>query len=262
MLAHTQAGLPLPDALNQLGAAAPGGAAFPVRFVPQPAELLDGAYERHIYLLREVPTREGWHDFFNGLCWLRFPQTKQTLNRLQADAVAATLAQQGTLQGRRGPLRDALTLFDENAALLLAPEPLWQALLARDWQRLFVGLRPLWADAQLVLFGHALLEKLVQPYASITAHVLCAPVPRELGVQVGQECIEEVGTHTDSPAAAHPWDGWLAQRLSADPEWLAGRPAKPFTPLPVLGVPGWWPANESTAFYADQTVFRPPRQPC
>ena len=34
---------------------------------------------------------------------------------------------------------------------------------------------------------------------------------------------------------------------------------KPFTPLPVLGVPGWWPANEATGFYADAQVFRPLR---
>lgn len=239
----------LPEALNLQAEALPASG-VPVRFVPQPPELLDGAYERHIHLRREVPTREGWHDFFNGLCWLRFPQTKQALNRLQADAVAVTLAQQGSLQGQRGPLRDALTLFDENAALLQAPEPLWQALLARDWQRLFVTLRPLWAEARLVLFGHALLEKLVQPYASITAHVLCAPVP------------QEVGAHTHEEATTHSWDGWLAQRLLADPQWLAGRPTKPFTPLPVLGVPGWWRANEAPAFYADQTVFRPPRRPC
>ncbi|MFN7122209.1 MAG: DUF3025 domain-containing protein, partial [Hydrogenophaga sp.] len=36
---------------------------------------------------------------------------------------------------------------------------------------------------------------------------------------------------------------------------------KPFTPLPVLGVPGWWPANEDAGFYADASVFRAPRQP-
>ncbi len=33
--------------------------------------------------------------------------------------------------------------------------------------------------------------------------------------------------------------------------------AKPFTPLPVLGVPGWWPANDATGFYDDAAVFRP-----
>ena len=49
-------------------------------------------------------------------------------------------------------------------------------------------------------------------------------------------------------------DAWLAQDLTADK--LA---TKPFSPLPVLGVPGWWPANETPAFYDDASVFRPRR---
>jgi hypothetical protein len=49
-------------------------------------------------------------------------------------------------------------------------------------------------------------------------------------------------------------DAWLAQDLT--PEKLA---RKPFSPLPLLGVPGWWPANEDPAFYADASVFRPQR---
>jgi len=32
--------------------------------------------------------------------------------------------------------------------------------------------------------------------------------------------------------------------------------AKPFSPLPVLGVPGWWPANADHRFYDDPAVFR------
>ena len=223
------AGADLPGALNAAGLA-------PVRFIPQ-ADLPEGvAYESHIYATGGVPTREGLHDFFNALCWMRFPQTKRLLNRWQAQAIEAA----GGVQSTRGPLRDALTLFDENVALLQAPEPLWQALLARDWQTLFVGLRPLWAQARLVLFGHALTEKLVTPYKSITAHVLCLPVPMGLP------------SADDSPL--HPWDAWLAGVLS--PEMLA---TKPYTPMPVLGTPGWWPDNETPAFYDDATVFRPPR---
>jgi hypothetical protein len=38
--------------------------------------------------------------------------------------------------------------------------------------RLFVTQRELWAEARLLLFGHALLEKLVTPRKPITAHVL------------------------------------------------------------------------------------------
>jgi hypothetical protein len=217
-------GLALPDALN---AAAPG----PLRAVPQ-AALPEGlAYEAFIADSASVPTRENLHDLFNGLVWHRFPLAKRRLNRLQADAIAA----QG-VGAVRGPLRDAITLFDENAALLQAPPALWAALRARDWPRLFVGERTLWAQARLMLFGHALLEKLVTPYKSITAHVYAEPVPAALG---------------DDLAA---WDAWLAGQLHAD-----GLARKPFTPLPVLGVPGWWPANGAPGFYDDPQVFRAPR---
>ncbi|WP_439113601.1 DUF3025 domain-containing protein [Hydrogenophaga sp.] len=219
-----EAGVPLPQALTHRAVQGP-------RFIPQ-AELPAGvAYEAHIYDTGTVPTREGLHDFFNGLCWMRFPLTKRRLNQLQATEIAAAGVGQV-----RGPVRDGLTLFDENAALLQAPDALWDALVARDWTRLFVELRPLWAQARLVLFGHALLEKLVVPYKSITAHVVREPVPLALG---------------DDLAA---WDGWLAGRLSA-----AELATKPFTPLPVLGVPGWCPANEDPTYYADAGVFRPKR---
>jgi len=33
--------------------------------------------------------------------------------------------------------------------------------------------------------------------------------------------------------------------------------SKPFAHVPVLGVPGWWPANEVADFYRDASVFRP-----
>ncbi|MGZ5271444.1 MAG: DUF3025 domain-containing protein [Ramlibacter sp.] len=217
--ARWRAGGPLCDALNQ----EPGA---PVRFVPQPA-LPDGEpYERFIHATGTCPTRENLHDFFNGLCWLRLPATKRRLNALQAQAIA-----QGGIGGRRGPVRDAITVFDENGLLLDAPAPLWTALLARDWWRLFVDLRPLWGEAKVLVVGHALLEKLAAPRKDMTAHVWAAPCP------------------LDSVAVA---DAWLAARCT--PERLA---AKPLTPLPVLGIPGWWPANENFSFYDDSVVFRP-----
>ncbi len=206
-------------------AAQPGA---PVAFVPQSALPEGTAYEQYIWDTRRVPTRDNLHDFFNGLVWLRFPHTKRRLNQLQAQAIAA----QG-VQAVRGPLRDALTVFDENGAVLQAPEPLWEALRARNWQALFVDLRPLWREARLLLSGHAVLEKLVSPRKPMVAHVYQAPLA------------------IDSIAKL---DAWLAQDI--DTQRWAG---KPFSPLPVLGVPGWWPANEDAVFYADPLVFRPPR---
>ncbi len=219
---NVAAGLSVADALNAVQLA-------PRRFIPQ-AELPAGmAYEQHIFDTGCVPTRDGLHDFFNGLAWMHFPRTKLRLNALQAAQIASS-----GIRPVRGPARDALTLFDENVALLQAPDALWSALAAKDWQTLFVRLRPLWADTQLILFGHALTEKLVCPRKPMTAHVF-----RVL-----------------EPSRALPdIDAWLAAGLSA--ELLA---SKPFANLPVLGVPGWWAENEDRAFYADSSVFRAPRK--
>ncbi len=216
-----QSGTPLPDALNRM----PGAA---VRFVAHSALPAGQAYEAFIFDTGTVPTRDNLHDFFNGLVWLRYPQAKRRLNALQAEAIAQT-----GVGAVRGPLRDAITLFDENGAVLFAPAPLWQALAARDWRRLFVDLRPLWRQAQLVLVGHALLEKLEAPRKPITAHVYQA--------QGAMDSVADV-------------DAWLAGALDA-----AHLATKPFLPLPVLGVPGWWPENENFCFYDDSLVFRSAR---
>lgn len=202
-------------------------AGVPVRFVPQAELPTDMAYEQFIFEQQRVPTRDGLHDFFNGLVWLHFPQTKRRLNQLQAEQIAAD-----GIQPVRGPLRDALTVFDENAALLQVPDALWDALAARDWPQLFITLRPMWMQTRLTLFGHALLEKLVRPRKAITAHVYRVPLD----------------------VAPTALDAWLAQDLH-DEQLVS----KPFVPLPVLGVPGWW-SKQDTAFYADAQVFRPLRR--
>lgn len=197
-------------------------------FVAQHALPAGRAYEAHIFQTRSVPTRDNLHDLFNGLVWLAFPQAKRRLNELQAGEIA-----RAGVTTVRGPLRDALTLFDENGALLDAPPALWQALVARDWRTLFVTQRGLWREARLLLFGHALLEKLVTPRKPITAHVLLA-------------------SDAAAPAACAFDDARIARAL--DPQRLQ---RKPFVPLPVLGVPGWCAGNQAPAFYADTHVFRP-----
>ncbi len=215
-------------ALNGVCAQRESAAQPGVVFVPQASLPSGEAYEAFVFRTAQVPTRNGLHDFFNGLCWLQFPATKQRLNQLQA----AHIASHG-VQPVRGPARDALTIFDENAAFLQCPDALWEALVVKDWRRLFAELRPLWAHSELVLFGHALLEKLVTPRKSITAHVYRA--------QGADRSLASL-------------DAWMAADLSA--EKLA---AKPFAHLPVLGVPRWWQANAAAGFYDDPAVFRAPR---
>ena len=225
--ARVAAGASVADALNALidAGEVPGPG---VRFAGQQALPPGAAYERFVFEERRVPTRDNLHDFFNGLVWLHYPATKRRLNQWQAEAIAAD-----GVGAVRGPLRDAITVFDENGALLCAPPALHEALAARQWRRLCVELRPLWGQARLLLFGHALLEKLASPRKSITAHVHQAPA-----------AINDVATA----------DGWMADAFT--PQALA---AKPFKPLPVLGVPGWWAGNENFCFYDDSLVFRSAR---
>jgi hypothetical protein len=214
------------QALNALA-----NAACPVEFAPQEAMPEGAAYEQFIFEQRRVPTRENLHDFFNGLVWLQFPHTKSRLNALQHGEIRAH-----GIQATRGPLRDALTLFDENAAFVCLPDPVLTALRERDWHTALVTHRQVWIDSPPLLFGHALLEKLVSPYKSITAHVFTA-----------QSAINPVAKRDEL-------DALIAAQLL--PERLV---PKPFLPLPVLGVPLWSVANSDPAFYRDASVFRTPR---
>lgn len=172
-------------------------------------------YEQHIAATGRVPTRDNAHDLFNGLVWLRCPAFKTALNQAHVGAPPAA-------PGRRGPLRDALTLLDESGLLLAAPPALQAALRERDWIGLFVTQRRLWQQARALVVGHALLEKLLSPRKPLCARVLFVD-------DVDEPRLPPALTPADLP------------------------------PLPVLGIPGWWPANASQAFYADDQVFRAKR---
>ncbi|MBF5004110.1 DUF3025 domain-containing protein [Diaphorobacter caeni] len=208
-------------------------------FVDQHALPPGMAYERFIFENRRIPTRDSLHDFFNGLIWLHFPRTKRLLNQWQAREIAA----QG-VGAVRGPLRDAITVFDENGALLFAPQPLREALRHREWRRLGEELRPLWRQSRLVPVGHALLEKLVSPRKNITAHVFLP----EGGVDPGADTNLNLNLNINLNVDA---DAWMARHFEA-----RAFATKPFNPLPVLGVPGWWSENENFCFYDDSDVFR------
>ena len=225
VLWHQSAGMPVADALNRAMADTPPQLpAGPMRCVPQVDLPAGEAYEAFIHRTAQVPTRNNLHDLFNGLVWLARPALKARLNALQAAEI-----QRAGVGAQRGRLRDALTLFDENGAVLDGPAGVVDEVVAalaadlrkRDWTALFITHRARWAGVRLTLIGHALLEQLASaPRKPLTANVL-----------VGDPL-----------------------RLSAE-DWAS----KPFLPLPVLGVPGWWPANEASDFYADAAVFRPLR---
>ena len=227
------------------------GRGQPLSFIAQDELPECAAYEAHIAATGCVPTRHNLHDFFNALAWFSFPRIKATLNARQAAAIDAL-----GVGPTRGGVRDALTLFDENAVLYASSDPaLAAALHGFDWRTLFVAQRAAWespavfesgsdgsARCEVRVFGHALLEKLIAPYAACTAHAWVVEVPE---------------AYFTWPRAQR--DVYLDETVSttlANTDVLNGRS---FAPLPVLGIPGWCAENADPHFYDDPRVFRPPR---
>jgi hypothetical protein len=207
-----------------------------IRFVPS-TELDDGAYEHRIYTSGQVSTRPGnWHDLFNALVWMRFPRTKVAMNSLHFNAPS------NSSPNSRGALRDALTLFDESGAIVFSqnPKPL-EALAQRQWAGIFEN-DGLQRQTQYLICGHAMLEKYLSPYKAMTAKALLIIVdadamnlPRALLLAKLDNRLAEL---------------LLAGKLLTTPACL--------TPLPLAGIPGWWPGSQQDHdFYADKNVFRP-----
>lgn len=230
---------PEPDTLNRL---LPKGtntvSGHPVRFVDT-GLVAQQAYEQRIWDTGQVGTRANhWHDLFNALVWARWPRSKAAMNAQHQAGMAQSC------DGRRGNLRDALTLFDECGMVLLSSRAeLLQALAVRDWQAAFVRLGDAWRDAVLAsLVGHAMLEKFLNPYKAMTAQALLVLADPGTLAQARHVILRQV-------------DAWLAETM------LAGRllrsPAD-LSPVPIAGIPGWWQASaQDPGFYADQEVFRP-----
>lgn len=227
-------GADLRDALNAhpLTQAIHTSGGHALHFIPQDTLPAGTAYEAHIAATGAVPTRDNLHDFFNALIWLHWPCAKAALNARQARAIA-----RDGINAARGTVRDAATLFDENALIFLhtddAPE---RSLTSFDWQSLFVQGRAAWgATCSVLPFGHALLEKLIAPYKSITAHAW----PVRAALSADRTSLDVALADTLLNAELIPRD---------------------FRPLPVMGIPGWCDANEDADFCLDTTVFRPGRR--
>ena len=210
----------------------------PLRFVTQAALPTGVAYEAFISQTGQIPTRQNLHDYFNALVWLGFPAIKRQLNALQAAQIEASGVGQS-----RGGTRDAATIFDENCALLVASDTtqartLVESLRAHQWQQVFIEQRELFDQhIEVWLFGHALMEKLVTPYKGITAHAWPVTVPERFFAMPHQQRRELLDVQVADDLQQH------------------GLSTTRFTPLPVLGIPGWWQPQDAI-FYADTTVFR------
>ncbi|WP_296192948.1 MULTISPECIES: DUF3025 domain-containing protein [unclassified Psychrobacter] len=222
-----------------------------LQFVSQKALPEGEAYERFIGTTGNIPTRDNLHDLFNGSIWLTFPKTKALLNYYHMLEIK--------LQGigaSRGRVRDTITVFDENGAILVTAESsIGKALIDFNWQESLVAPRDKWdepkqlnnqAQAAVYIFGHALLEKLLHPRKALCAHSIVINVTQEFFALSLSERIN----HLDQKVADY------MDALLSEPDVS---PRK-LSPLPILGVPHYWAENVQPSFYDDSHVFRSGRR--
>lgn len=195
-------------------------------------------YEPRIYRQGHLSTRaNSWHDLFNLLVWLRFPRTKAQLNALHYQEIERKAAPAG---GNRTRAQDVLTLFDEGGLVVVARDPEWLDLIRRfEWRELFWRRRDvLPANLHFHLFGHALYEKLLRPYAGLTAKAILLHAPALFDL---------------TPTAYWPALDRLAAERWTDPALLAS--SRTLAPVPFLGYPGW-DANDDPRYYDNSDYFR------
>ena len=222
-----------------------------LKFVSQNALSETQGYEQFIAMTGNIPTRDNLHDLFNGSIWLTFPKTKAILNYHHMLEIAKRRDEQDNSQSR-GRVRDTITVFDENGAVLVTSQPsIGEALIDFDWQNSLINPRahfdnPLSpksdAQAAVYIFGHALLEQLIEPRKPLCAHSVIIHVHENFFRLSTAERVH----YLDNTLAEY-MDMLLSQH-KVTPRQLA--------PLPILGVPHFWSENSDPSFYDDAYVFR------
>lgn len=199
-------------------------------------------YEQIIYQQNIIPTRpDSWHDLFNGLIWLQFPKTKGLLNQQHVEDIELYGVSPRTVR------RNNLTHFDECGVILTyqkdsIAEQLIKYLAMHRWQSVFIENRSSWGnELNSFIFGHANLEMLLQPFIGLTGKYLALQVDAEFSGLSYKEQLK----HIDEKMLKH------IEQTNV----FATK--KPMHPIPLLGIPGVWDANNNPSFYANTDYFRP-----
>jgi hypothetical protein len=218
------------------------------RFICQESMPEDARYyEQIVFEDHAIPTRrESWHDFFNGIIWLQFPQTKTYLNRLHISEINTHGLDPRT------KVRNHITHFDECGIVLFITGARLFAKLAllfdtQEWATIFCGLKEEWHTNILpVVFGHANLEMLLTPFTGLTGKVLLIQIDDKQRTK-----------GLSSLLGSRVLDTLLVQHIQTNQTLFAN---KPFYPLPILGIPHWHYGPQDSAFYTNEGYFMPKRQ--
>ncbi len=206
--------------------------------VSQSAEIqcFEEQYEPRVYLKGELQTRtENWHDFFNAMVWLRFPDSKKTLNALHY-----TSSLKRTAGSNRSTLENRITQFDECGAVIVSSDGhLLQLIQQHQWEELFLQHRDrLHVNLSCVVFGHAIFEKALNPYIGMTCHCLLIE-DEKLLKQIQSDQVGELDRYISTL-----WRDFSSHK----PEKLAA--------FPLLGMPGLWPEQDESFYSSNKSYFR------
>jgi Protein of unknown function (DUF3025) len=215
------------------------GDGCPARLV-LPGTHSTAAYEERAFGTGEILHREhDWHDLFNALVWLTLPRAKAALNARHVEEL------EQEMPGQRGRVRDALTLLDEDGVIVASSDRELLALIKEfRWKELFwVRRADVKACMRFVIFGHGLYGKARAPFLGMTGRAVLMLIDKKVFEMPLAERLAVLDTK-------------LAEMLEA-PDVIRTPPD--LSPVPILGVPGWVPANRDEAFYENVDYFRPGR---
>ncbi|MDO6695585.1 DUF3025 domain-containing protein [Aliiglaciecola sp. 3_MG-2023] len=222
----------------------------------------DGYYETIIFKNKVIPTRpNSWHDLFNGLIWLSFPNTKTLLNQWHVEDIQAHGLTPRTQR------RNQITLFDECGIILaVSDSQVCEYLANHQWQKVFIEDRHKWVnhcsmldhdvkvasnkDGQIdnpqikaFVFGHANYEMLLNPFIGLTG--------KWLAIRVNDSFFSENYAQQLSILDLSLYHYLLSKNSLSNTGKLP--------PIPLLGIPSWYPANRYKEFYLNEEYFRPAR---
>ena len=202
-------------------------------------------YAPRIFLYGEIQTRtKNWHDFFQLLTWFIFPKTKAVINAIHIPSAKQRIANGDV--GRRSPIENMLSLFDEGGVVITSCDPtLLQLIKDFKWKDLFWQRRDeLAGKFECTTFGHAMYEKALAPYIGMTANAILLMVDE---------------SHFAKPIAERLAyiDEQLATSFTTGEQYTQPHDLNPF---PILGMPGWHADNNDETYYDNRHYFRPGRR--
>lgn len=213
-----------------------------INAVPQEkkSKIFEEGYEPRIYLKGELQTRlESWHDFFNFMVWQTFPNIKAMMNKWQY----LSLKKRFPHPSNRTHLENLLTQFDEGGMVVLsANHNLTELLKKHEWKKLFYNNRELVkTDMKFYIIGHAIYEKLMTPYPTITAGGIIFDVEKSFFEKDKNLQIDWIDKHCANFLDQENWSQSYIR----------------WQPVPIFGIPGWSQENNHADYYENTQYFRP-----